>query len=144
MLLLQEIQYFEEILQVTCFNLKFQPITTFVEKHEAVRVCTGAPIPPGSDAVVQVEDTLVLVEKEGEEVAVELLKEPVEGQEIRKKGTDIAENTVVLVKGTRLKGASLGILATIGKSTVKVFKCVLFFRLSKETDFKPSEKLRSE
>lgn len=50
-----------------------------------MRITTGAPIPAGSDAVVQVEDTKLVTSSEDgrEELVIEILKAPQLGQDIR-------------------------------------------------------------
>lgn len=49
-----------------------------------MRINTGAPLPPGADAVVQVEDTrLECSDKNGEELEVYILSDPTPGQDIR-------------------------------------------------------------
>jgi molybdopterin biosynthesis enzyme len=56
-----------------------------LEAGEAVRIGTGAPIPAGADAVVQVEDTTVLKKDAGDEIEISINKKPVDGQDIRLK-----------------------------------------------------------
>lgn len=82
---------------------------------EAARIFTGAPIPPGADAVVMQEDTSL----EGECVTV--YKVPNPGEHIRLAGEDIRPGTDVLMPGTRLKGPELGLAASIGAVEAKVF-----------------------
>lgn len=50
-----------------------------------MRISTGAPLPSGADAVVQVEDTVLLKESEDgkEELEIEILVQPSSGQDIR-------------------------------------------------------------
>lgn len=52
---------------------------------QCVRVTTGGPVPPGADAVVQVEDTLLTKEADGgkTEVEIKILTAPTIGQDIR-------------------------------------------------------------
>lgn len=61
----------------------FQPYASPLQPGEAIRIGTGAPIPPGADAVVQVEDTNVLKKESGEEIEININKAPVKGQDIR-------------------------------------------------------------
>jgi molybdopterin molybdotransferase len=81
---------------------------------EAVRVLTGAPIPPGADAVVRQEDT----EREGDRLRVLVAPEPREN--IRDAGEDIEVGEQVLEPGTPLGPAHLGVLASLGRSVVPV------------------------
>lgn len=83
---------------------------------EAVRIMTGGVIPPGADAVVAREETRT----EGEQVWIET--RPAPGQHIRLAGADLRAGAVALEQGTRLKPAHVGILATLGVSTVPVWR----------------------
>jgi molybdopterin molybdotransferase len=79
------------------------------------RIFTGAPIPPGADAVVMQEDT----EAAGEQ-AVRILRAPRPGQWIRRSGEDVQRGAVVLDKGERLTPAALGMAASIGMDKLLV------------------------
>ncbi|MBP6007835.1 MAG: molybdopterin molybdotransferase MoeA [Rhodoferax sp.] len=79
------------------------------------RIFTGAPIPPGADAVVMQEDCTV--QPDG---GVRVLSTPQPGQWIRRAGEDVARGTVVLSKGQRLTPAELGLAASIGMSHLTV------------------------
>ncbi|MFQ5576258.1 MAG: gephyrin-like molybdotransferase Glp, partial [Anaerolineae bacterium] len=85
-----------------------------VEAGTAVRVTTGAPVPPGADAVVMVEQTR-------EQDGLLTLTAPVAaGSNIRPVGTDIEAGQQVLPAGTLLNPAEIGLLATVGQTTVQV------------------------
>ena len=91
---------------------------------EAARIFTGAPIPPGANAVVIQEDTKAL-ESSGHPNAVpEVLVNvvPVLGQWIRRSGEDVKKGDIVLSQGTRLNPASLGLAASIGQAHVSVVR----------------------
>jgi len=72
------------------------------------RIFTGAPIPPGADAVVMQEDCEVVDD------AVRIKAQPQPGQWIRRRGEDVAAGAAVLRRGERLSPASLGLAASIG------------------------------
>ena len=78
------------------------------------RIFTGAPIPPGADAVVMQEDC------DAAEGGVRIRLQPRPGQWIRRRGEDVAAGTVVIERGTRLTPASLGLAASIGFDTLQV------------------------
>ena len=78
------------------------------------RIFTGAPVPPGADAVVRQEDT----EAEGE--AVRFLVEPEPRDHVRDAGEDLRAGDRVLEPGTVLRSAQLGLLASLGRSVVAV------------------------
>uniref|UniRef100_A0A3P8S490 Gephyrin n=1 Tax=Amphiprion percula TaxID=161767 RepID=A0A3P8S490_AMPPE len=95
-----------------------QPTHT-VMPGQVMRVTTGAPIPCGADAVVQVEDT-------------ELLRESASGTHqlvvsvtfclYRPIGHDIRRGECVLAKGTHMGPSEIGLLATVGVTEVSVHK----------------------
>jgi molybdopterin molybdotransferase len=81
---------------------------------EAVSIMTGAPVPPGADAIVPVEYT----KQEGNRVNIWLAPKP--GDHIRRTGEDIKRGSRVLQKGQPLAAAQLGILASLGLNRVEV------------------------
>jgi molybdopterin molybdotransferase len=80
----------------------------------AARIFTGAPVPPGADAVLMQEDCEAL------EGAVRINAVPHPGQWIRRAGEDITLGSEVLAAGTRLTPAELGLAASIGLATLQV------------------------
>ncbi|UDY37871.1 molybdopterin molybdotransferase MoeA [Dermatobacter hominis] len=83
---------------------------------QAVRIMTGAPVPPGADAIAMVERTRSL--DDGRRVQVE--GTIAEGTGIRRAGDDVRPGDVVVPAGTVLRVAHLGVLASIGVGTVDV------------------------
>jgi molybdopterin molybdotransferase len=81
---------------------------------EAARIMTGAAIPEGADAVVRVEDTRA----EGDRVTV--LVPASEGLNIRRAGADVRPGTPIASPGTRIGPALVGMLAAIGRASVRV------------------------
>uniref|UniRef100_A0A4W5M757 Gephyrin n=1 Tax=Hucho hucho TaxID=62062 RepID=A0A4W5M757_9TELE len=100
-----------------------QPTHT-VMPGQVMRVTTGAPIPCGADAVVQVEDTELLRESDDgtEELEVRILVQARPGQDIRPIGHDIKRGECVLSKGTHMGPSEIGLLATVGVTEVEVQK----------------------
>lgn len=80
----------------------------------AARIFTGAPIPPGADAVVMQEDC------EAVDEGVRIKAQPQPGQWIRRRGEDVAAGAAVLRRGERLTPASLGLAASIGFDKLQV------------------------
>ncbi len=77
---------------------------------QAARIMTGAPIPPGADAVVMVE--LTELTDDGDRVRI---AEPVPtGNHIRPAGDDVEAGDIVFEPGTRLKAAHLGVCTSLG------------------------------
>ena len=93
---------------------------------EAARIFTGAPIPPGANAVVMQEETQLQPSPSSHEnanngvpeVAVNMV--PKLGQWIRRSGEDVRLGAVVLSAGTKLDPAALGLAASIGAAKVTV------------------------
>ena len=88
---------------------------TQLNSGEAARIFTGAPIPPGADAVVMQEDCEVL---EGGQIKVNMAV-PI-AQWIRRSGEDVTRGATVLSRGTRLTPAELGLAASIGLAQLQV------------------------
>lgn len=80
----------------------------------AARIFTGAPVPPGADAVVMQEQA----EAEGD--AVSILHTPKVGEWITAQGADIRRGAVILPAGTRLTPQALGLAASIGCARLEV------------------------
>jgi molybdopterin molybdotransferase len=84
----------------------------------AARIFTGAPIPPGCDAVVLQEVT------RAQDDQVIVLEMPTPGQWIRRAGMDIAPGSQVLPIGTWLRAPQLGLAASVGLARLRVFRRV--------------------
>jgi len=84
----------------------------FADRHvgagEAMRIMTGAPIPEGADTVIRVEDTDGGIER----VTIRNARDA--RKNIRPRGEDFREGTVVVPAGTPLGAAQLGVLASLG------------------------------
>src|SRR3954469_12006649 len=80
---------------------------------EAVRISTGAMVPPGPAAVLQVE----LVSLDGDRVTLE--DEVAPGRNVRSPGEDMRQGTTVLEAGTRLGPAELGVAVTAGRGELR-------------------------
>jgi molybdopterin molybdotransferase len=87
-----------------------------VVKGQAIRIMTGAPIPKGADAVVPVEDTKKV------DGSVLVLKSIPLGEHIRKAGEDVKKGEGVISAGDLIRPAEIGMLASIGRSFVKVYQ----------------------
>lgn len=87
-----------------------------VQSGKAIRIMTGAPIPQGADAVVPMEET----KTEGGIVLI--LKSVRPGEFIRKAGEDVKRGDRVISKGEVIRPAEVGILASIGKPFVLVYR----------------------
>jgi molybdopterin molybdotransferase len=86
----------------------------------AARIFTGAPIPPGADAVVMQEDCDTVAAGDQPFPGIRMQTAPKPGQWIRRRGEDVAAGAVVLQRSERLSPASLGLAASIGFSELPV------------------------
>lgn len=98
-----------------------------VERGTAVRIMTGAPIPAGADAIVPFEETdeppgrnFGSFAKAIESVGILKAAEP--GANFRYAGEDIRAGETVLKAGTYIGAAQLGVLASLGLTTVRVYR----------------------
>lgn len=85
-----------------------------LEIGSAARIFTGAPIPPGADAVVMQENCSV----EGDEIVVMQAVEA--GENVRRAGSDVERGTLLFEAGHRLRAPDIGVLAGVGRETVVV------------------------
>ena len=92
-----------------------------VREGTAVRIMTGAPLPPGADTVVPFEDT--------DEATcphpiarIGILKQVSKGRNVRLAGEDITMGQLVLQKGVTLRPAEIGVLASLGKTRASVIR----------------------
>jgi molybdopterin molybdotransferase len=85
-----------------------------IGKGQAARIMTGAPLPPGADAVVMVEHTTW---DEGT-VAVACAADP--GDNLGRRGEDVEKGARVFAAGTVIGPAEMGMLAALGRARVKV------------------------
>lgn len=87
-----------------------------INKGQAIRIMTGAKIPEGADVIIKYEDT-VFTDKD-----VKIFSHLKSNSNIVRAGEDISIGEIVLKKGKIISPADIGILATLGKVKVKVYK----------------------
>lgn len=93
----------------------------------AVRIMTGAPIPPGADTVVPFEETDEFERKRLgmrplEIAEIRIRSDIPRGSNVRPAGQDIKEGQMVLKRGTLLRPSEIGVLASLGRDTVEVIR----------------------
>ena len=89
--------------------------TIDVKAGQAVRIMTGAPMPPGTDAILPIERCNV----EGDHVTFLEAPKP---HFVRKMGENLKKGVVALTKGMRLTPSRIGLCATMGYATVPVYR----------------------
>lgn len=96
-------------------SLAGHPFPGTLPPAAAIRIMTGAVVPPGADTVVPVEHT------SGYEGAEVELREPARrGQNIRPMGSEVRSGQLLLARGTRIRAAEVGALAVLGRVLVAV------------------------
>jgi len=85
-----------------------------VQPGEAIRIMTGAPLPPGADCVIRVEDT----DRGSSTVRIASTRDV--GRNVRPHGEDVAADSVVAERGTVIAPGLLGLLAGVGLARVTV------------------------
>lgn len=86
-----------------------------VQKGECIKIMTGAVLPSGLNTVVPQELCTVT----GQHISFDT-SQISEGQNRRKQGEDLKKNTPAILRGTRVTPAAMGLLASLGLSTVHV------------------------
>jgi molybdopterin molybdotransferase len=87
-----------------------------IESGTAATIMTGAPMPPGADAVVPWEDT----DRRGSEVVV--LRQTTPGKHVRPAGEDLQAGDDVIAAGTELQPVHLGVIASLGRIEVHAYR----------------------
>ncbi|GFD78664.1 molybdopterin molybdenumtransferase MoeA [Tenacibaculum sp. KUL118] len=93
------------------------PQQTLDNAANCYEVMTGAVLPNNTDTVIRYEDVDI-----NTLVATITIDEIKEGQNIHTQGSDKSEGTILIKKNTIISAAEIGVLATVGKATVKVAK----------------------
>ncbi len=99
-------------------------LSVVLHAGEAARIMTGAPLPPGADAVVMVEDT-DFTSRDPETPAppwVQALKGVASGENVRRRGMDLRSGRKVLFSGHLLRPQDLGMLAMLNHPQVCLFR----------------------
>lgn len=81
----------------------------------AIRITTGAPLPPGAETVIPLEDT------EEADNQVTLLRPVKKGQHVRYRGEEFHQGEVLLTRGELLHSGAIGLLAGAGVDQVEVY-----------------------
>lgn len=91
-----------------------------IEPGTAIRILTGAPMPPGADTVAMQEDCSV--QETGAGPSVLLPTSLPIGSNCRRAGEDVAKAAVVLSAGRRLRGVDLAMVASVGHAEIAVYR----------------------
>ena len=86
-----------------------------VPPGEAIKIMTGAPVPPGCDTVVPIEDVVV----DGDWIQLTAVKA---GTHVRRRGEDIGLGDVVIPAGSLLRPQEIGMLSAMGSTSLAVYR----------------------
>jgi molybdopterin molybdotransferase len=95
-----------------------------IQSGQCNRIMTGAPLPPGANAVAMVEDTNLNEGFVGSMVpqTISVYRSVQPGENIRRRGDDLRAGNKVLSSGTRLRAQEVGLLAMLGFAEVPVYR----------------------
>lgn len=95
----------------------------------ASRIMTGAAMPKGADAVIMAEDTektqssrLKAQSEEKKTEKIRIFREVKKGENIRRVGEDVRKGDLILKKGIRIRPSVIGMLASLGRTTIKTIR----------------------
>jgi len=106
----------DTVLPVTGRAAAGHPLGRALERGEAIRIFTGAPMPEGTDTVMMQEDCMLAGGK------VTLKSGIKKGANCRHAGEDIEQGAIALDAGRRLKPADLGLAAALGRDRLEVYQ----------------------
>ena len=106
----------DQTLQVSGTMMAGSSKTLNLQKGNAVRIFTGAPLPNGADTVVMQEK----VTRQGDTIVIEDA-DLTEGKNVRNKGAEIKSGDMAMQEGTLLTAAAIGFLSGIGISEIYVY-----------------------
>jgi molybdopterin molybdotransferase len=103
---------------------------------QAIRIMTGAPIPPGADTVIRVEDT----DAEAEPGRVRIFDDRDQGRHVRSAGQDMLFGESLLEPGHTVSPGSIGVLSAAGRDTVVVHRAPSVGVLSTGSELRPIDR----
>lgn len=92
-----------------------------MKSKTVARITTGSPVPNGANAIVMVENTELYKELRNGKEFVKVLQTVKPGEDIRPIGSDISVGELVLQKGQKIGPAEIGLLSTIGVTSIPVY-----------------------
>ena len=88
-----------------------------IASGEAAEIPTGGMLPHGADSVVMVEHTEII-----DNTTIEVYKSVAPGQNVLEKGEDVRKGDTILACGRKLRSQETGLLAAVGKETIRVYR----------------------
>ena len=122
------------MLKVAGFSAAGHPYLGRIRFGECIRIMTGAVVPEGCDTIVQQENVEMIDEMHLSVPARAVMA----GDNIRKTGENVCEGSVLIVGGTLLRPAHLGMLASVGMAEVAVRRKVRVALFSTGDELRPA------
>ncbi|MCF1432079.1 MAG: molybdopterin molybdotransferase MoeA [Shewanella sp.] len=124
---LEDLQH-SNTLKLVGYSFSGHPYEGEYQPGSCVRIMTGALVPECYDTVQMQEKT------QADDELITLEMPNIRGANVRARGEELKAGDKVLVKGTRIGAAEMGVLATIGQSQVRVYRrlTVAFFSTGDE------------
>ncbi len=91
-------------------------VIPILKKNYAIKIFTGAVVPENTNAIVMQENTRI------ENKTVLVFRKPKKGENIRRTGEEFKKGEVVLAKGELITPATVGLLASLGYTKIRVFR----------------------
>jgi molybdopterin molybdotransferase len=104
------------VAQIIGQSLPGQPFIGAVDRHQAVRIMTGAPLPTGCDSVLPAEQVEV------EEQKLVILDQVPPGKNVAQAGEDVSAGGTALPQGRVLRPQDVGLISSIGEGEVEVVR----------------------
>jgi gephyrin len=106
-----------------CHAGSTEAVKMVLKENQVAYISTGGPVPEGSDAVVQVEDTRMTDDViDGQHSVVEICKKVESGEDIRAIGSDMMPGELVMKKGEYIGAGEIAMLATVGVTEIPVYR----------------------
>jgi len=103
---------------------------------EAAKISTGGMLPEGADGVVMIEHTAVI-----DAQTIEAYRSAAPGQHVIEAGEDFKKDAKILSAGRQIRPQEVGLLAALGKTSIKVYKKPIIGILSTGDEIVPVDQL---
>lgn len=91
-------------------------------RGQAIQIMTGAPVPPGADAVIPVEQTNLDFSKPVTAQEVQVFASAKPGRNIRSRGEYYTQDQLLIPAGQLIRPQDIGMFATVGKAQIRVIR----------------------
>jgi molybdopterin molybdotransferase len=114
---IESFQNGQRIFSVESMQAAGQPQQVLSDKKKCIEIMTGAPLPVGTDTVVPYE--MISIQTKTASLSETKIER---AQNVHQRGSDARQGDLLLSKGGRLSPAEIALLASLGKSEVRVYQ----------------------